>query len=191
MIIRILVYLVIIAGFLFWAWTLRERKPKTARTMMRVTTAVGLFFPFLVLNFFIWLIALWGSGRPLPNPADGDSFYITNNSSIPIQVSADFAYTPAELEVLKERNIEIDLSVNFTTYDVFIPEKSELSHSGDQHHFTIPLPRHRGDVAWPSELNITLSDTSGNELARFETQDIDSTMRTSMRMIITDELLQK
>ena len=183
------IYLVIIAGFLFWAWTLRERKPKTARTMMRVTTAVGLFFPFLVLNFFIWIIALWGSGRPLPHPDEGDSFYITNNSSIPVQVSADFAYTPAELEKLKEKNIEIDLSVNFVTYDVLIPEKSE--HSYNRYLFTIPLPRYRGDVAWPSELNITLSDTSGNELLRFEAQDIDSTMRTNMEIIITDELLQK
>jgi len=181
-------FLAIIVILLIWAWILRiKEKPKEALIIQKIVVSIVLAIPFFIISVAVLIVALWGGGRPYREfDACGSFFYIVNNSSIPLRVSANVSYTPEELEKFKERGVEIDLTINFVDYDVLIPSTDKP----DQSYYGFNIPMCWGGEEWPSEVTFVISDTLGKELARYYTNSIDSTMRINMNLEITDSILQ-
>lgn len=188
----LLLFIVFIAGLFLWAWWLYARNKKHAsQIVLRIAVAIVLAIPFLFFSFVIIFISLWNSGGPRHelNPAC-QSFAIVNNTSVPLWASVNAAYTPGELEDLYQQGIDIDLTENFVIHrDTLIPNEG-TDYQRSCYSFTIPIPHYVYNVEWPSELRITLRDTINERIAWIYADDIDSTMRAHMQIIVTDSMLQ-
>lgn len=172
-----------------WAWIYRKKKPKSAKLVRRIATAIVLAIIFLWISILTLFITFWEGGRRYSErDTVGMPFYIINYSSVSLQLSANLAYTPQELINLNEQGIHIEPTLNFTTYNMFIPHSDTLYKS--RYELILPIPEYRPDVAWPSKLTIILSDTLGNVLKELHIQDIDSTMRSDIQLKITNSMLQ-
>lgn len=189
--IMLLPFVAFIAGLFLWAWWLHTRnKMQASQIVMRIAVAIVIAIPFLFFSFIIIVVSLWNSGGPRHKPnATGQSFTIVNNTSVPLWALVNTAYMPSELEDLHCQGIDVDLTENFVTYrDTLIPNEG-LDYE-KSFRFVIPIPDYGYGEKWPSELQIILTDSLGDREVQFHLEDIDSTMRARMQIVVTDSMLR-
>ncbi|MDR2916333.1 MAG: hypothetical protein LBV74_16155 [Tannerella sp.] len=175
---------------MLWArWLGVRNKNRAAGFIKRLAVAIVIAVPFIFVDFILMIIGSLGNAHPPRFNEASTPLTIVNNTSVPLTASVNLAYTPGELEGLRNQGIDIDLTENFVTYrDVVIPAKEE--HYKNQHTYTIPIPRYREDVQWPYNFKIALTDSLGDREVWLRADDIDSTMRARMEIIVTDSMLQ-
>ena len=182
--ITIIIILFIVALLVVSLWMHRKVKTKPVKIIIRTIVAIIVAIPFFILSIVVLVAGFWGGDRLYERPYYSH-FNVINESSTPLWVSANLAYTPVEVKSIWEQDADFYLESNFVTFqNVFV---NNTEHR-EEYAFEVPCHWHGAGV--PSELDIVFKDSQGTTLLRLDCNDIDSVVRANMRIVITDSLIQ-
>ena len=176
--------LFIVALFIFSLWIHRKVKTIPVKIISRTIVAIILAIPFYILSILIGFVSV-GGGRPGRSLHHYKHFYVTNESSTPLWVSANLSYTPDEVKAFWEQDAEFDVEANFITY-----QNVYINNAKPNDVYAFEVPRSWDGASIPSQLDIVLKDSSGTILLRLDSNDIDSVMCANMQIVITDSIMQ-
>ena len=176
--------LFMVALFVFSLWIHRKVKTTPVKIISRTIVAIILAIPFYILSILIGFVSV-GGGRPGRSLHHYKHFYVTNESSTPLWVSANLSYTPDEIKTFWKQDAEFDVEANFITY-----QNVYINNAKPNDVYAFEVPRSWDGASIPSRLDIVLKDSSGTILLRLDSNDIDSVMCANMQIVVTDSIMQ-